>query len=152
MKLGRPTNPSTLTLSGPETWQPLLGNQQHQHHLGNCRVAILLDGGACKCERLNEQSGKREKGVAHQHCGPLTLVYSSVKTVVWGTFLMKTKIKDWKDCSESTDLSCRVWCPVCIPGLTRWKERTNLHKLFSDLHKHTVAWACTRVCTHVHTH
>lgn len=82
MKLGRLTTSSTLTLSGPEAWQPLLGNQQHQHHLGNCRVAILLDGGACKCELLNEQSGEHENCVAHHHCGPLVLVYSSDKTVV----------------------------------------------------------------------
>lgn len=152
MKLGRPTTPSTLTLSGPETWRPLLCNQQHQRHRGNCRVLILLDGGACKCEPLNEQSGKSKNCVAHHRCGTLTLVYSSLKTVAWGTFLIKNKIKDWKDCSESTDISCWIWCPVYIPGLTWWKERTNLHKLFSDLHKHTVAWACTCVCTHVHTH
>lgn len=79
-----------------------------------------------------------------------SLIYSSVKTVVWGTFLIKNKIKDWKDCSESTGISCRIWCPVWIPGFTLWKERPNLHKLFSDLHKHTVAWARTHACTHTH--
>lgn len=123
---------------GPETWRPLLCNQQHQHHRANCSVVILLDGAACK-------SGESENCVAHHHCRPLALVYSSVKTVVWGTFLIKIKIEDWKDCSESTDISCRIWCPACIPGFTLWKEST-------DLHKHTAARTRISVCTHMHTH
>ena len=36
---------------------------------------------------------------------------------------------------------------VCSPGATRWKERTNFHKLPSDLHVYE-----THMHTHTHTH
>ena len=58
------------------------------------------------------------------------------------------ELKDTEEGSASLPPNLMTWVP--LPGPTWGKERTDFHKLSSDLHSSTMAHTHTH--THTHTH